>query len=497
MGNNYVGKTEQFALDYVRTFTPNLIMDVRYGFIRYEGGHKPRRLGFDVSTLGYSDSVAGQIATTADLFPRYDISGIESIGYEGYDTLNNNVHALFGGLTRQLSAHTFKFGIDTRAYRDNVSFFGHATGRYQFSTNYTRGPFDNSPSSPGGVGQGLASFLLGIPTGGFIPRNANEAIQSTYWSLYFHDNWRATRKLTVDLGLRWEYEGPTQERYDRSVRGFDFTAPQAIEPQAQAAYAANPDPSLAPDQFHVRGGLLFAGVNGVSRNFFDRVFTNFLPRVGFAYHAAPRMVIRGGFGTYDISIGQPAQNRSIQSGFSINTNVVPTLDNGQTFQSTLSNPFPNGLLTAPGASDGLATFIGNSVSFYNPAGITPYTMRWTLNNEFLLPGGILIDAGYVGSKAIKLQTNRQLDGIPLQYLSTSGSRDQATIDYLTANVTNPFQGLLPGTSLNGSTIPRSQLLMALPAVHFGKHAGFSGLYLVQRFPAPFGKALLQWLHRAV
>jgi hypothetical protein len=462
IANNYVGKTRQFTLDYVRTLSPSLILDVRYGYIRYPGGHKPRRLGFDIKQLGYSDAVVSQLTSTADLFPRIDISGLESLGYEGYDTLNNDVHSLFGGITKQFSAHTFKFGIDTRAYRDNVDFFGHATGRYQFSTNYTRGPFDNSPGSPGGVGQGLASFLLGIPTGGFIARNANEAIQSTYWSLYFHDNWRASRKLTLDLGLRWEYEGPTQERYDRSVRGFDFNAAQAIEPAARAAYAANPDPALPVDQFHVKGGLLFAGVNGVPRQFFDRVFTNFLPRVGFAYQATKRNVIRGGFGTYTISIGQPAQNRSIQSGFSINTNVIPTLDNGLTFQSTLANPFPTGLLTAPGSSQGLATFLGNSISFYNPAGITPYTMRWNFNDQILLPGGVLVEAGYVGSKAIKLQTSRQLDGIPLQYLSKSPTRDQATIDYLTANVANPFQGLLPGTSYNGSTIPRYQLLLAYP-----------------------------------
>ncbi len=462
VGNNYVGKTRQAALDYVRTISPSLVMNIRYGYIRYAGGHKPRRLGFDISQLGYSSSVVAQLASTAQLFPRYDISGVESLGYEGYDTLNNDVHTLFGGFTKQFAAHTFKFGIDARAYRDNVAFFGHATGRYQFGTTYTRGPFDNSPSSPGGVGQGLATFLLGIPTGGFIQRNANEAIQSTYWSLYFHDNWRATHKLTLDLGVRWEYEGPTQERYNRSVRGFDFIAPQAIEASARAAYAANPDPSLPVDKFHVRGGLLFAGVNGVPRGFFDKVFTNFLPRVGFAYQVNKRMVWRGGFGTYDISIGQPAQNRSIQSGFSINTNVVPSLDNGQTFISTLANPFPSGLLTAPEASAGLATFLGNAISFYNPAGITPYTMRWNVNQQIVLPGNVLLETGYVGSKAIKLQTWRQLDATPLQYLSRSLTRDQATIDYLSANVPNPLQGLLPGTSLNGSTISRAQLLVPYP-----------------------------------
>lgn len=475
IGNNYVGKTRQAALDHIYTFSPSLIMNLRYGYIRYAGGHKPRRLGFDIRELGFSDSIATQLASTADLFPRFDVSGLESLGYEGYDTLNNDAHSVFVGFTKQAAVHNLKFGADIRSYRDNVSFFGHATGRYQFGTNYTRGPFDNSPSSPGGVGQGLAALLLGQPTGGFIARNDNEAIQSTYWSLYLHDNWRVSRRLTLDLGVRWEYEGPTQERYNRSVRGFDFTTPQAIEAAAREAYALQPDASLPADQLHLRGGLLFAGRGGAPGIFFDRVFTNFLPRVGFAYELNQRMVLRGGFGTYTISIGQPAQNRSIQSGFNINTNVVPSLNNGETFIANIDNPFPTGILQAPGASQGIATFLGNAISFYNPAGITPYTMRWNLNYQVLLPGSVLVEMGYVGSKAIKLQTGRQLNGIPLQYLSRSPVRDQATIDYLSANVPNPMAGLIPGTGLNGSTISRGQLLAPFPQFTSVTMSDFQGL----------------------
>jgi hypothetical protein len=460
--NIYVGKTRQATLDYIYTFSPSLVMDIRYGYGRYAGGHKPRRLGFDLKKLGFSDAVVAELTATSDLFPRFDVSGLESLAFEGYDTLNNDVHTLFNSFTKQWKSHNLKFGADIRAYRDNVSFFGHATGRYQFSTNYTRGPLDNSPSSPGGVGQGLAAILLGQPTGGFIARNDNEAIQSTYWSLYIHDNWRVTRNLTLDIGVRWEYEGPTHERYNRTVRGFDFTTPQAIDSAARAAYAANPDPSLPVSQFDLRGGVLFAGRNGVPENFYDRVFTNFEPRFGFAYQMTKKMVWRGGFGMYPISIGQPAQNRSIQSGFNINTNVVPTLNNGQTFIATLDNPFPNGILQAPGASQGIATFLGQGVSFYNPSGVTPYTMRWTVNFQTLLPGSVVVEAGYVGSKALKLQESHELDGTPLQYLSRSPVRDQATINYLTSNVTNPMAGLIPGTSLNGSTISRAQLLLPFP-----------------------------------
>lgn len=465
VGNNYIGKTRQFALDDVYTFSPTLILNARYGYTRYAGGHFPRRLGFDLSQLGFTPEALRTIGGVADLFPRFDVSGIESIGYEGYDVLNNDVHALFASVTKQHSSHNIRIGADLRAYRDNVFYYGHATGRYTYGTNYTRGPFDNSPAAPGGVGQGLASLLLGIPTGGYIDRNDSEAIQSTYWAFYLHDNWRTTRKLTLDLGLRWEYEGPVTERFDRAVRGFDPNAAQAIEDAAKAAYAAAPDPALPGSQFQVRGGLRFAGRGGQPRTFWDKRFSNFAPRIGFAYQALPKIVLRGGYGIFPIQIGQPAQNRSYQPGFSQRTNVIPTLDNGQTFLASISNPFPSGLPPAPGASQGIATFIGRSIGpFYNTAGLTPYTQRWNFNVQLLLPGQTLLEVGYLGSKSIKLQADRELNGIPLQYLSRSPFRDQVAIDFLTANVPNPLAGLLPGTSLNGATISRAQLLSPYP--HF-------------------------------
>jgi hypothetical protein len=461
-GNIFIGRTRQFAIDDVYTFSPTLALNVRYGYLRYAGGHKPRRVGFDVESLGFSPAVAALLTSTAKMFPRIDISGLESLAFEGYDVLNNDGHTFFASFTKQARDHNLKFGADIRVYRDNVAFYGQASGRFTFGTNWTRGPFDNSPSSPGGVGQGLAAFLLGLPTGGFIDRNDNEAIQSTYWSLYLHDNWRISKKLTLDLGIRWEYEGPTTERYDRSVRGFDFNAVQPIEAQALARYAANPDPALPVSQFHLRGGLLFAGRNGQPREFYDRDFNNFAPRIGLAYQVRPNVVWRAGFGMYYISIGQPAQNRSIQSGFNQRTDIVPTLDNGQTFIATLSNPFPNGVLTAPGAAQGIKTFLGRDIFFYDTSGTAPYTMRWNTNVQTLLPAQVLLEIGYTGSKSIGLQIDRSLDALPNQYLSRSSTRDQATINFLTANVPNPMAGLLPGTSLNGSTIPRWRLLVPYP-----------------------------------
>jgi hypothetical protein len=81
-----------------------------------------------------------------------------------------------------------------------------------------------------------------------IDNNDSQATQSSYWGLYLHDNWRVTRKLTIDAGLRWEFEGPLTERFNRSVRGFDPTAALSIGAAAEAKYAQQPDAALPPSQ---------------------------------------------------------------------------------------------------------------------------------------------------------------------------------------------------------------------------------------------------------
>jgi hypothetical protein len=462
MANNFIGKTRQATLDHVYMLTPGTVLNIRYGYARYAGGHAPRRLGFDPADLGFPQEFADLAPSQFRMFPRIDISGVQPIATEAPSQRNNDVHSLFASATHQVGSHSLKFGTDLRAYRDAWAAPGQASGRLIFGTDFTRGPFDNSPESPAGVGQGLAAFLLGLPSGGSIDRNDNQAIQTGFYSLYLHDNWRITPKLTMDIGLRWEYEAPETERFNRAIRGFDGSAPQALEAAARAAYARNPDPALAPDQFRVTGGLLFAGVGGQPRGFWDSSKGSLAPRIGLAYRFASNSVFRAGFGLFPIQIGQPLQNRALQYGYDQATDLVATINNGQSFVGTINNPFPNGIVTPPGNSLGAATFLGRNFTFYNTEGQIPYTARWSSNIQTMLPGQFLLEVGYVGSKTIRLFVDRDINAIPNQYLSTSAVRDQAAINFLSANVPNPFAGLLPGTTLNGGTISRSQLLRPFP-----------------------------------
>src|SRR5262249_54308008 len=162
--------------------------------------------------------------------------------------------------------------------------------------DWTRGPVNTSAASP--IGQGMASLLYGLPTSGSFPIAANYAEQVKIFAGYVQDDWRISRKLTLSLGLRYELPSPMTERFNRSVRGFDFNAPNPIEAAARANYAANPIPQISPDQFSVRGGLTFPGANVLDNGLWTRSGKNIMPRVGFAYSLTPSTVVRSGYGIY-------------------------------------------------------------------------------------------------------------------------------------------------------------------------------------------------------
>ncbi len=157
-----------------------------------------------------------------------------------------------------------KFGFDGRLTYDNSITFGNVTPALTFGDTYTRGPLDNAPGSPG-AGQNFASLLYGIPTAGGMDMNDSRAETSPFHSLFVQDDWRVTKTLTLNLGFRWEYEGPVVERYNRNSRDFDFTTANPIEAPAHANYARCPIAEISLANFHTTGGLTFRGRNGVPR----------------------------------------------------------------------------------------------------------------------------------------------------------------------------------------------------------------------------------------
>ncbi len=296
----------------------------------------------------------------------------------------------------------------------------------------------------------MATFLLGNPTSGFVDRNMDPAYQNRYYSAFVQDDWKVTRNITVNLGFRWDYETPIYERYNRMVRGYDFFTPSPIDAQV---------PELA-----LNGGLMFAGTEGVQRYAFQPDRNNFQPRVGVAWQVKPNWVIRGGYGLY--MLGQNAAGPD--SGFSARTNLVASTDNNLTPAVTLSRTpsppgsFPTGLLQPIGSSQGLSTFLGQSVGAQYLRRTLPYSQQFSFGFQRTIGQTWLVDASYVGNLTSGLPVGTNLNFIPTDELNRLPVSQRGA--YFNAQVPNPMRGLLPGSALNGATVPRQQLLFAYP--HF-------------------------------
>ncbi len=473
--------------DDVHVFNPGLLLNVRYS-IAYQNDNTSRGTqGFDIATLGLPTSLRDEINRKLDpkglAFPNVAVDGgaFTALGLGGASRGATNYHTASATLTRIAGSHATRYGSEFRLQRETGIGWGNVAPNLAFAGTFTRGPLDNSPAAP--IGQGLASMMLGIPSGGTINNNASRAESSTYTSFFAQDDWRVTPRFTMNLGLRYEYERAPIERFNRSIRGFDFTTANPTAAAALANYTRSPIPEVPASAFRTTGGLVFAGAGGQARTLWRGDRNNFAPRVGMAYQWNKRTVVRAGYGIF-FDVNGVDRFGVNQGGFNQPTTLVPTLDNGITYVGTLANPFPNGIDTARGAEGGLNTFLGRAVSFFNEKALNPYMQRWSFSIQRELPGKTVVDIAYVGNRGTKLLVNRNLNAVPRQYFSTSATRDQAAIDFLSAQVNSPFFGIpeYAGTGLANQRVGRSQLLRPYP--HFGDitvdlPAGYSYFHSLQ------------------
>jgi hypothetical protein len=465
-GEQFGFYSRQVALDHVYTLNGTTVLNVRYGYDRFTRAtdSNPGNHGFDLTSVGFPSRYNDMIPSDLRRFPRLNITGYQGTAFGGFNR-PTETQSFIATVNKSAGAHSLRTGTEFRRYREtNRNFANDQTGTFNFDSTWTRGPLDNSAAAPGQLGQSFASFLLGLPSSGsiFVPADYDE--RSTTWGVFVQDDWRIGSRLTVNLGLRYELETPMTELQNRSVRGFDAGAVQPMEAAARAAYAANPTPEVPVSAFQVRGGLTFPGVDGEARGLYRTPKDNLMPRLGFAYQVTDRTVLRGGYGMFYGFLGQ-RRGDVISSGFSQSTPLLVSLDNGLTFVETLANPFQGGIEQPVGAALGIQTFLGQSITFFDPKPRSPRMQRWQVGLQRELPGGWLAEATYVGNYGSQIQTARNLNATPLEFLSTSPERDTARINYLGAQVPNPFVGLMPptaGAAFRGATIARERLLRPYP-----------------------------------
>ncbi len=415
---------------------------------------------FNFTQLGFPSSLEASSARLA--FPVISAAGYTPLGSAtvgaGSLTPEDSLQ-LFSGLTKILTSHNIRAGVDLRQYRQGSQSYGYSSGEYTFNNSWTNGPTTTAAASP--LGQSLAALLLGLPTGGEFDKNSEGVYRQDYAALYFADDWRVLSNLTLSLGLRYDHDFPTTERLNRNVNGFALNSANPIQAAAQAAYTKSPVPQIPVASFATPGGLSYA-TTGDRAIYHDRSHI-FSPRLGFAWtpvKSQPRTVLRGGFGIFTYPVPITGIN---QAGLSLVTPVTATLNSYTSPYATLTNPFPGGLQQPVPLN--MTTALGTRVSFTNPNLLNPYTLLWNLDVVHQFAASLVVEAGYQGSHTNHLLENRQLDSTPLGYLITTPTRNQAAINLLATPVTNPFRGLFPNStaSLNSATsIALQQLLLPYP-----------------------------------
>jgi hypothetical protein len=436
--------SRNWGADWTYTLSPSVVLNLRGGLARYEGfsGNIFAR-GFDPRQLGFPSSLASQFLALQ--FPRFNLGVYSPLGattvtsYEAHDnySLQPNASWMHG-------RHSSKYGAELRLYNRNQLQPGAASGTYNFGKNWTQG---NPLQADALSGNEFASFLLGLPNGGNVVRNIDPSYQNKYYALFVQDDWKLTPNLTLNLGLRWDYETPRAERHNRMVRGFAFDQASPIATSVQG--------------LNLKGGLLFAGSGGDARRAFAPDKNNFQPRIGVAWRLLPKWVLRGGYAlTY---LGQDAAGPA--TGFSQTTTLIPSTDGGITPAASLSDPFPTnlfptGLLQPIGSSQGLATNLGQAVQAQFLDRPLPLSHQYSLGVQREFRGGWLADVSYVGNQTRKLPVAMGLNFLPTSALNAVPVDQRSA--YFTTAVSNPMAGLLPNSSINGVTVPRQQLLFAYP-----------------------------------
>jgi hypothetical protein len=440
------------------TLGKSLVGETRVNFERYVQDQTSTGGGFDTTTMGFPSYLHAD--SEAPLFPRINMStSVISMGVPttSYSLAPYNSYSILSDLQRQFGRHTTKIGVDTRRFQKGQLTFGNSNGAFSFDNSWVRPTVGNNNFIGTVMGDDVAALLLGLPSGGQFDQNASSVSTASYLSMFIQDDWRVRHDLTINLGLRYDKDFPAWERHGRVVNGFDYTSPSPIASSAIAAYNGNPQtiiPLTSP--LAVNGGLTFA--SPTSRNIFDDRSNDFSPRIGFSY--TPRKLggntsIRGGFGIF-VQPTVPFNNQVNQQGFSTTTTLIASNDTFHTPYGTLANPFPAGMTPPSGSSKGLSTFLGQSITVFSPSVKNGYSQRWNLGFQRQLPAQTLVEAVYIGNHAVKLPINYYPNYINPSYLTT------ATNFNMNDAVANPFQGLLPNSTLNSPTISLSQLLSKYP-----------------------------------
>jgi hypothetical protein len=453
---------DAYVADWTYTATPTLLFDVRASFNRFiEKGFGRANDGFDLTKLGLSPSLLAQIPTP-QYFGLWQFTSTRYQNLGRYQSNNyTNTFQLQGSVTKVAGSHTIKAGFDAR----QINYLQQNTGniiRFQGDTTWTQRSNVNGDSTQGDP---YASFLVGVVSG-----DSNYPLfpwwRQPYAAFYVHDDWKVSRRLTLNLGMRYDLTWFAHEKWNRQNGAFDPNAKSGIVIPADALQAlrtANVPESQINNLANLKGSITFAGVNGVGSTPAHLNKKNFGPRMGFAYQVNDRLVVRGGGGLY---ISDPNNDIFQTAGYSTSTSIVNSLDSGRNpIANVLSNPYPNGISQPTGSSAGSLTFAGKNNNWFDSNALTPKAWSYSLGIQYQVSKFSTLEATYVGSYSYDQTMQKDFNIPSLDFAKQCNLLAGGSPNYCNQTVPNPFRGIPAFLGTNyytATTISRANLARPFP-----------------------------------
>jgi hypothetical protein len=443
-------ETRNSVVSETHIFSPSVVNDIHIGTARQYfpfqvdsyGGDWPQKLGLPTSV---PPTAFPNVTNGLTAFPTQTVGLRGALTWQFSDTM-----------TIVRGSHSIKTGFEYRLLFGNNYQTASPSGSYTFAQGLT-----GNPQSQNGTGSSLATFMAGYVSGATVTSHIGESEKGYAFAGFIQDDWRATRELTLNIGLRYDYQAPPYERNN----GLSNFFPDTID-------SVN----------GLKGAAVYEG-QGFHGGTFDPDYTDLGPRFGFAYDvgAHGKTVIRGGYAIYYPDTFN-VQYFGNTNGFSTTTTSYSPVGNNANLPAFL---FHNGLPSTPiqpqGSALGPAAFLGQSVSIDQRSQRTPMSQQWNFDIQRQLPGQWIVDIVYTGNHGTHLVSGgfdlNQLTPAQYQTLGTS----------LQGTVANPYAGIVPG-SLGASTITRQQSLTAFPYYtsvnvrnpHLGNSIYHAGLVRVEK-----------------
>ncbi|MGC2474392.1 MAG: carboxypeptidase regulatory-like domain-containing protein [Candidatus Sulfotelmatobacter sp.] len=434
--------TKIFGASFVRTFSPTVVNEFRFGFtrVRWNNGIPTDPSG----VFGLNGNQKVGIPFGKQLFDGFSGQSINTASYIGANAnvqvFTDNTFNYYDNLTWQRGRHLFTMGGQATRYQQNYVNAGNVGFLGQFSYS---GIFSSNSSASDGPGYGPADFVL--------DRIANDQLASPtgwvgnrQWRLagYFQDDFKLSPRLTLNLGIRYEYDQPWYEQNNKTAN---------VLPGGTVEYAG-----------HVPTGAVAGSIVCPTRACYNANYNQVMPRLGFAYQMNPRFVLRGGYGATSFFEGYSFNQRLTSSppfSLAINTNAPPPSKTAGGVPFTVEEGF-----------GGQQYGINPNYNLYSawPQNVQPaYIHQFNLTSEYAITNELSFSVGYHGQDGHHLADYRDANQIPIQNAAAASAIINASGS---SNCNVPFPAALqtPYYALLGECSP---LLLTESSARMNYNAG--------------------------